>query len=176
MEHLKSFLKDMENKKKFEQEASEFFADKKNDNVNTLYITSDGCLFRAEHYANNWKNDLKDKTLEIHNRTGKSLVDVIIDDVKARIEADKEDQSISDSDASQDTSERDALVKEYIELFDTKPHHMLGVEKLKIAIDTKKAELALIEDAGTNKESGADQEDSGADQDKVDDADQKDNK
>jgi hypothetical protein len=170
MEHLKSFLRDMENKKKFEQEASEFFADNKNDNVNTLYITSDGCLFRAEHYANNWRNDLKDKALEVHHRIGKSIVDTINEGAKSKIEADK----LSSIDSDQ-PSERDALVKEYIGLFDKKPHHMYDEQKIKDKIQAKKAELALIENTD-QEDSGADQEDSGSDQDKVDDADQTDNK
>lgn len=185
MELLKSSIKDMENnKKKFEQEAKAFFADQKNDNVNTLYVTSDGCMFRAEHYANNWKNDLKDRTLETYYRNGSPLVNAIIDGLKAKSEADKLGSSASGATSSDQPSEREALVKEYIELFDTKPHHMLGIDKLKQAIDDKKAELALSEGSdlegseGTHEQSeNTDQnQEPSADQSQVDNTDQTDNK
>lgn len=170
------------NNKKFEQEAKAFFADKKNDNVNKLYITSDGCLFRAEHYANNWKNDLKDKGVEIYNRY--SLVDTIIDGVKARIEAAQVDQTKSDSVDTEQSSERENLVKEYIGLFDTKPHYKFSDEKVRGLIEAKKAELALTEDADQEGSEGSknpadvdvQQQESGADQDEADNADQIENK
>lgn len=125
-----------ENKKKFEQEAKAFFADKKNDNVNKVYVTSDGNLFRAEHYADNWKTQLTDRTVEAYERPSTKKADVSLTDKTSG------DDAKTDSQADDNTALRDEMVKEYIELFDTKPAHNISLEKLQDKITAKKLELA----------------------------------
>ena len=135
-----------ENKKKFEQEAKEFFADKSKDNVNTLYVTSDGCLFCAEHYANNWSVSLKDKNIEVYHRHGNlSLLDVL-KAAKEKLTTGENLENLVDVNTDEPT-ERDALVKEYIELFDKKPHYSKSNEKISTEIEAKKLEL---EESGNN--------------------------
>jgi len=124
---------------KFEDKAKEFFANQKNNNVNKVYITSDGNVFRAEHYADNWKTNLKDSEVEIHDRVSK--VQAIIDDVKDKYfnEADGTKKELQDDNTNTDV--RSELEKEYIELFDTKPAHNIGLEKLQDKITAKRLEL-----------------------------------
>lgn len=124
-----------DNKKKFEQEAKAFFANPKNSNKSTCYITSDGNVFSADHYAQDWKKKLKDRTVEVYHRH--NPVSKIIEKIKETLSG-SEGSTGSENGSSQ--TDRDALVKEYIELFDTKPHHKWSDEKVKALIDEKKAE------------------------------------
>lgn len=126
-----------DNKKKFEQEAEAFFADKKNSNFNTVYATSDGSLFRAEHYADNWKTQLLNKEVEVYHRNP----------VKAEVTPDQELDNDQESNSSNDSTSstgnvREDLVKQYIELFDTKPAHNISLEKLQDKITAKRLEIA----------------------------------
>ncbi|WP_149913497.1 hypothetical protein [Sphingobacterium cavernae] len=123
-----------ENKKKFEQEAEAFFADKKNSDVNKVYVTSDGNLFRAEHYADNWKTQLPDRTVEVYERSQAEQSKTSNKDVNkgSDTKSQLEDKAVI----------RAALIKEYIELFDTKPANNIATTKLQEQIDAKKAELA----------------------------------
>ena len=156
-----------ENKKNQEQKAKEFFADKKNSNINTVYTTSDGWLFRAAHYANNWVKDNPKVTIEVHHRNpSKGLVEVL-SEVANRLKGDQE--SGLDAETETTSTVREVLVKEYIELFDTKPHHMFSDEKVTRLIEEKKAELAAskkqdegsegIEELGGKSESDEESED-----------------
>jgi|GEM_PF-1613603 len=130
-----------------QENVKDFFA--KNKGVDRVYITSDGQLFRAEHYANNWAASLKDRTVSVENRSLKERLDRIIDTSKATKGSTEgtEDSTGGQDDATGSTGdgaadERAELVKEYIELFDTKPAHNIGLDKLKAKIDEKKTELA----------------------------------
>lgn len=122
-------------KKKFEQKAKAFFENPKNAKVAACYITADGSVFRAEHYAQDWKRTQKDKTIEVYSRN------------KAKADKPKNDEIDSSTDFSgadadtEATNERAELVKEYIELFDTRPHHLSGIARIKAEIEQKKAEL-----------------------------------
>lgn len=128
-----------ENKKKYEQEAKAFFADKKNANINTLYVTSDGNLFRAEHYALNWRASNPKLTIEVHSR--ERPVDAILREV-AEHHFNEDGSKKNESSTSAGSSElREALVKEYIELFDAKPSHNIGLDKLQDKITAKRLEL-----------------------------------
>ncbi|WP_336834080.1 hypothetical protein [Sphingobacterium siyangense] len=146
-----------ENKKKFEQEAKEFFADKSKDNVNTLYVTSDGCLFCAEHYANNWSVSLKDKNIEIYHRHGNLSILDMLKAAKAKITAGENLEDLVNVDTDEPT-ERDELVKQYIELFDKKPHYSKSNEKISAEIEAKKLELGESGD-GDSIEGDSDQDD-----------------
>lgn len=121
-------------KNKYEQEAKAFFADSKNANVNTLYATSDGSLFRAEHYADSWKTQLQNKEVEIYHRNP-TKTDITKDEDQSEIE--KEEILPEGSDANI----REGLVNQYIELFDTKPAYNIGLDKLQDKITEKKLEL-----------------------------------
>ena len=143
-----------ENNKKFEQEAKAFFADGKNKNVNVIYATSDGNLFRAEHYADNWKTQLTDKAVEVYHRNPaktESTSGINSTDQNEDID-DKSKGSEGNTDAV-----REELVKQYIELFDTKPAHNIGLDKLQDKITAKRFELAKeaegkLGDAGKENE------------------------
>src|SRR5690606_18387946 len=102
-----------ENKKKFEQEAEAFFADKKNSDVNKVYVTSDGNLFRAEHYADNWKTQLPDRTVEVYERPQAAE--------QSKASNNDVNNGIGNKAPEDKAVIRAALIKEYIELFDTKP-------------------------------------------------------
>ena len=136
-----------DNKKKFEQEAKAFFANPKNNNKNTCYITSDGNVFSADHYAQDWKKKLKDRTVEVYHRHGSASK--IVERLKEVLSGGNIEPVLGNGSSEAD---RDALVKEYIELFDTKPHHNLGLEKLQAAIADKKSELAKTENPSENQD------------------------
>lgn len=133
--------------KKFADKAKEFFADPKNANVTRVYVTSDGCLFRALHYANDWKTRLTDREIETYSR----FPDLKKETHATIVGENQEDNTdpVVETNVDSDNKERDALVKEYIELFDTRPAHNIGLEKLKAKIEEKKAEG---EDAGSENE------------------------
>ncbi|VTP94876.1 hypothetical protein [Sphingobacterium daejeonense] len=124
-----------DNNKKFEQEAKAFFVNPKNSNKNTCYITSDGNVFSADHYAQDWKKKLKDRTVEVYHRHGSASK--IVEKLKEVLSGGNIEPVLGNGSSEAD---RDALVKEYIELFDTKPHHKWSDEKVKALIDEKKAE------------------------------------
>jgi len=124
-----------QNNKKFEQEAKEFFADKKNANSNSLYVTSDGNMFRAEHYADDWKKSLTDKEVEVYRR------DPIKVDISTDESVDNAGHSSTETSKGSEDAVREELVKQYIELFDTRPAHNIGLEKLQDKITAKRIEL-----------------------------------
>lgn len=122
----------------FEQKAKEFFADKKNANIKSVHFTSDGNMFRADHYAENWAKELKDKAIVTIKRESK--VQAIIDQVIAEKFG---DDSTTTAATLTEEDERAALIKRYIELFDTRPKsaHNIGLDKLRAQIAEKEAEL-----------------------------------
>ncbi|WP_286882940.1 hypothetical protein [Sphingobacterium sp. UBA5980] len=147
------------NKEKvFSEKAQAFFADKKNDNINKVYITSDGWVFRAEHYAKNWIKENPKLTLETHFRAGSRPVDDLIAKIVAEKFGSNTGEDLDQDDQTQAPSDREGLVKEYIELFDTKPHHMFSDDKIKLLIAEKKAELAKEGDPDQEENTDADQD------------------
>lgn len=119
-------------KEQIKQNVEALFADKKNANVNTLYATSDGNIFRAEHYAENWKADNPKLTIEVFRRP--------VAEKLANEDADGEANVAGSTESTTDTVRED-LVKQYIELFDTKPAHNIGLDKLQDKITEKRLEL-----------------------------------
>lgn len=140
------------NKEKFEQKAKAFFAEKKNANVNAVYITSDGNLFKAEHYAVDWKRGLSDKAVAVFKRPSKvqDIIDKVIADKFA-----EGDNTVDDGEKTGQSEEREVLITRYIELFDTKPRsaHNIGLDKLRAMIAEKEAELAK-ENEGSQEPEG----------------------
>lgn len=122
-----------ENNKKFEAVARVFFAEAKNSNVDKVYITSDDNMFRAEHYADGWKTNLKDQEVEVYEREQKAKATESEGD-------DIDNNKITNKDTTGD-SVRAELVKQYVELFDTKPSHNIGLDKLQDKITAKRFEL-----------------------------------
>ncbi|QNK63950.1 hypothetical protein H7F33_05510 [Pedobacter sp. PAMC26386] len=154
--------------KEYLERAKVLFA--KEETVRTLYFTSDGNMFRAEHYAMGWANGLADKKIETISRTLVMAADIFNEkaagDSGLQVDGSTEgaagnagspenstggtDGSDSTQTNSSETDEKAALVTRYIELYDTKPNHMTGVEKLKTQIATKEAELKAAEIAAEN--------------------------
>lgn len=111
----------------------------KNPEVNNVYVTSDENIFRAEHYAHNWRCSLADKTITTVTRA-QAL------GVQTSEATDPENNDISNGDSSTNSDngandERAAAVKRYIELFDTKPSHFMKLETIKAKIAEKEASL-----------------------------------
>ncbi|SJN38289.1 hypothetical protein FM120_11120 [Sphingobacterium faecium PCAi_F2.5] len=119
-------------KEQIKQDVEALFANKKNANVNTLYATSDGNIFRAEHYAENWRASNPKLTIEVFRRP-------VVE--KASNEGANDDANIAGSAESTTDTVREDLVKQYIELFDTKPAHNIGLDKLQDKITEKRLEL-----------------------------------
>lgn len=148
--------------------AKEFFADSKNEEVDKVYFTSDGNMFRAKHYAESWAGSGKVETVyravieTLEGKTSKVVKDTKADKIPAgnkEPEADKEPEAEKDPEADKDpegdkepeadkepantevneADEKEALVKRYIELYDTKPNHMSGIARLKEKIAEKEA-------------------------------------
>lgn len=138
------------------EKAKAFFA--KNKNVNRVYFTSDGQMFRAEHYANNWAASLKDREVDVLHRVVSNVLNKVVDELDSDDAGDASDLTATGKDHSADagdgsTDEKEALVKEHIELFDTKPAPNIGLETLKAKISTKKAELEAEKNVGTGDDS-----------------------
>lgn len=105
--------------------------------LNEVYLTSDGQGFTEKHRAEAQASLLKNKQIE-HFVKSKEAV--------AKIEVEE-----TDEDTQED--ERTALVAKYELLFNKKPAHNIGVEKLKTQIAEKEAELenvpVVVEDTTT---------------------------
>ena len=98
-------------------------------NIDKIFMTSDGQGFTDEEKAKDCARYHKDQSITPFERG---------------FEETYQDKNADDSaDKTADNSdERQKLVDEHEELFGRKPNHNTGVEKLKAAIDAKKAELA----------------------------------
>lgn len=124
-------------KKEFLERAKDFFG--KNEGINKVYFTSDGNMFRAENYADNWKITLADKAVtpitkeDIFGKS-ESTGDAPTDSGNA------DDETGKNNAGGGADEEKKALHKRYIELFDVKPVG-LSVEKIKAKIEAKEAEL-----------------------------------
>lgn len=106
----------MSKEKDLKQIASEIF--EANPNINDIYMTVDGQAFTDEEKAKDNARYHKDKTITPFSRDSEEvIVDVEPDD-------------------------REALMKEYEELFKEKAAHNIGIPKLKEKIAAKKTELA----------------------------------
>lgn len=114
------------------ERAEEFFG--KNENVDKVYFTSDGNMFRAEHYATNWAQALGDKKITPVSRAVALPIQ--------KQEGDKQNDAENPQEDVADI-ERTELIKRYIELFDTKP-------ATNIKLETLKARIAEKEATGTN--------------------------
>ncbi|MCZ2084159.1 MAG: hypothetical protein LC112_07775 [Flavobacteriales bacterium] len=110
--------------------------------IDEIFITSDGQGFTDEEKAKDHARYHKDQTIK-HFERG---FDAGYQEENANPEATGKTQEAD--------AERQNLVKEYTELFEKKPNHMTGVEKLKTAIADKKAELEAAKNAdqGTSPE------------------------
>lgn len=93
--------------------------------LNEVYLTSDGQGFTEKHRAEAQASLLKNKQIE-HFVKSKEAV--------AKIEPE-------DTDEDTQEDERTTLVAKYEQLFNKKPAHNIGVEKLKTQIAEKEAEL-----------------------------------
>lgn len=107
----------MSKEKDLTQIASEIF--EANPNINDIYMTVDGQAFTDEEKAKDNARYHKDKTITPFSRASEIVVD-----------------------ADPDPDDREALMKEYEELFKEKAAHNIGLPKLKEKIAAKKAELA----------------------------------
>lgn len=123
----------MSNKEKIAQEVEALFANKAKANINTFYATSDGHIFSAEHYANNWVASNPKLTIEVFRRPDPAVADT-------ETSADHGETVGESSEGTEDAVRAD-LVKQYIELFDTKPAHNIGLDKLQDKITAKRLEL-----------------------------------
>lgn len=124
----------MDKAQDLEQRIKDFFANKTNENVNKVYVTSDGNLFKAEHYAIDWSKTLPDKNVKPYNR---HVVEAF-NAVKTPIALDVDTASVTTTEGNGE--HRQQLVKRYIELFDTKPDEALTDEALANLIAEKEAE------------------------------------
>lgn len=97
--------------------ASEIF--EANPNISEIYMTVDGQAFTDEEKAKDNARYHKDKTITPFKRESEELT---------------ADNEIGD--------DREALMKEYEELFKEKAAHNIGIAKLKEKIAAKKTELA----------------------------------
>lgn len=98
-------------------------------NLDEVFVTSDGQGFTEKHRAEAQASLLKDKKIERFVKSKEAV---------AKIDTDE-----TDEDTQED--ERTALVAKYEILFAKKPAHNIGIEKLKIQIAEKEAEVANIE-------------------------------
>ena len=122
----------------------------KNPEVNNLYLTSDGNIFRAEHYAHNWRGSLLDKTITTVTRAE-------VMGVKAVPAADEDSTNAGNGESGTGNGaddEKAEAVKRYIELFDTKPNNFMKLETIKTKIAEKEAELAKEANGGDDKPAG----------------------
>lgn len=129
----------------------------KNKGVNKVYLTSDGCIFNAEHYALDWRRGLNDKNVYPYIRWDFEKQPAKED--AAVIEPGAGDSAPVDEKAAK-AEERNALIARYIELYDTKPKGNPGIDKLNAMIaeaEAKLAETEANEGEGQNGESGADE-------------------
>lgn len=106
----------MSKEKDLTQIASEIF--EANPNINDIYMTVDGQAFTDEEKAKDNARYHKDKTITAFSRDSEEVV------------------------VDVDTDDREALMKEYEELFKEKAAHNIGIPKLKEKITAKKEELA----------------------------------
>lgn len=133
------------------QKAKAFFADPKNKNVSKIYITSDGNVFRADHYADNWSVNLSDKTITPFTRGSKEK-ETAEQATADHFEGDQDAQAV-DQDGS---DERRLLTVRFIDLFDTKPPADASIEEIQKLIADKEAEAEQEDVQGAESSDNAD--------------------
>lgn len=103
-------------------------------NLNEIYITSDGQGFTDEEKAKDNARYHKDTEVK-HFQRGfeESFKDDAQDDSKKAVQ--------------EDAGERESLFAQYEELFEKRPSHNIGTEKLKTQILEKKEELEALKNA-----------------------------
>nr|WP_067054075.1 hypothetical protein [Mucilaginibacter sp. L294] len=117
----------------------------KNADVNKAYVTSDGNVFRAGHYAENWKQTLANKAVDEYTREA-------ICGTSAGSTADTDSDTDGDSGSKVDTGDKDklaAVIKKFIELFDTKPAAGLTAQEIEKQIADYEAEK--LKNAGNDQ-------------------------
>ncbi|TZF81817.1 hypothetical protein FW774_17325 [Pedobacter sp. BS3] len=159
-------------KNEFLERLKDFFA--KNEGEDKVYATSDGNLFRAKHYAESWASGLKDKAVTTYYKAivekfGDKLADTpgeadpangdkkpadntdpaSTENADKSKPADNTGEADGDKDKSEKSAddERAALVKRYIELYDSKPSNFMKTENIAAKIAEKEAELKAAEKA-----------------------------
>lgn len=105
------------------------------DNLNEIYITSDGQGFTDEEKAKDNARYHKDTEVK-HFQRG----------FEESFKDDAQDDSKKEG-VSEDAGEREALFAQYEELFEKRPSHNIGTDKLKTQITEKKAELEALKNA-----------------------------
>ncbi|WP_145859051.1 hypothetical protein [Pedobacter suwonensis] len=119
------------------ERVKEFF--EKNTETKAVYLTSDGNMFKAEHYASNWAVGLSDKTLTPVTRASilrsETITKALANKAATGLSGDTEVQiqiiPIATKSELSESHEKAELVKRYIELYDKKPNNMLDIPKLK---------------------------------------------
>jgi len=136
------------------ERVKEFF--EKNTETKAVYFTSDGNMFKAEHYASNWAVGLSDKAVTPVTRASilrsEAITKALANKVATGLSGDTEGQNpiapVATKSELSEADEKTELVKRYIELHNKKPNHLTGIEKLKLKIAEKEAELKLAEGSG----------------------------
>lgn len=128
-----------------QERAKELFD--KEPNVNTVYITKDGNMFRAEYYARDWAKGANGGEVETIHRGG-SVAETANTETgeTGTAPATTPIDKTAEGDAADEKAE---LTKRYIELYDGKPNNLIGVQKLKELIAAKELEN-LTAEAGKN--------------------------
>jgi len=136
------------------ERVKEFF--EKNTETKAVYFTSDGNMFKAEHYASNWAVGLSDKAVTPVTRASilrsEAITKALANKAATGLSGDTEGQNpiapVATKSELSEADEKAELVKRYIELYDKKPNHLTGIGKLKLKIAEKEAKSKLAESSG----------------------------
>lgn len=150
------------------ERAKAFFADPKNADVNAVYFSKDGNMFKAKHYAESWGGvdgvetitrpfvealaSLKEKkevtaetpAADATKEAGEGSAETPAADAANQASEATAETPAADA-ANQASDERAELVKRYIELYDTKPAHNMKLENIAAKIAEKEAQLKAAE-------------------------------
>lgn len=115
--------------------------------VDTFHLTTDDQAFFEDHRATAHAESLKEKKVEKFERKD---IEALAKSEKPAAKAKVETTGDQGSGAGDQTgtggdkpkSEKELLQAEYLQVLGAKPNHLLGVSKLKAAIEAKKAEGA----------------------------------
>ena len=122
--------------------------------LDEVYLTSKGEGFTELHRAENAANYLKDKKIFHFVKSKEAVAKIEIEDIDEDNHEGKEVLNVSteattnieteETEEDNQEDERTALVAKYELLFNKKPAHNIGVEKLKTQIAEKEAELENV--------------------------------
>lgn len=104
-------------------------------NLDEVFITSDGQGFTERHRAEAHASILKNKKIEHFVKS------------KEAVQSQKSNDESLKEDEDDHEDKRPELVAKYELLFNKKPAHNIGIEKLKAQISEKEAELAQAQTA-----------------------------